>query len=107
MSTAYRTLRHIEAWAEAALCEISTITHEGIRVRVWLDRIGKAANRELAKCPIMQMKDAPAKGCPACAEALRKWNAREDRMARRGNFGIVPLPRTCKAHRPTPNQPKP
>lgn len=44
---------------------------------------------------------AEVKKCPACIKAREKWNAREDRMARRGNFGIVPLPLTCKAHRPT------
>lgn len=37
--------------------------------------------------------------CPDCAKALKKWSALEQRMARRGNFGIVPLPSTCPKHR--------
>ena len=37
--------------------------------------------------------------CPACAKARAKYDRLDARMAKRGNFGIVPLPRTCKAHR--------
>ena len=98
MSTCYRTLRHIEGWAEAALCEVSTITPDGRRARVWLERIGKAANKELSKTPLAHMVDS-SKECPDCAKALKKYNTLDDRMARSGNFGIVPLPTKCKAHR--------
>ncbi len=41
-------------------------------------------------------KDEP---CPDCAKAVAKFNRLDLRMAKRGNFGIVPLSRQCKKHR--------
>lgn len=45
---------------------------------------------------------AMSDACPACAKAAAKYDRLDARMARRGNFGIVPLSRTCKAHRVAP-----
>ena len=39
-----------------------------------------------------------AVGCPDCAKARAKYDRLDMRMARRGNFGIVPLPQLCKRH---------
>lgn len=49
--------------------------------------------------------EAPVMPCPFCAEARRKYDRLDRRMAARGNFGIVPLPLKCKKHaapRPEP-----
>lgn len=52
--------------------------------------------------------DPPTPGrCPDCGHALGKWNRLETRMARRGNFGIVPLPLRCKKHRKNLTPPSP
>jgi hypothetical protein len=53
-------------------------------------------------CIHFTQQPVKSEGCPNCAAALAKYNRLEDRMARRGNFGIVPLPRKCKAHRTQP-----
>jgi hypothetical protein len=56
MSTRLRTLRHIEAIASDALCQISTLTPDGRNARRALERIGKSANTELSKAPIAKMR---------------------------------------------------
>lgn len=48
----------------------------------------------------MTTRERDGGACPDCAKALAKYNRLDIRMARRGNFGIVPLPRHCKKHRP-------
>jgi hypothetical protein len=42
--------------------------------------------------------DALARECPDCEKARAKYDRLDARMAKRGNFGIVPLPRKCKKH---------
>jgi hypothetical protein len=43
-------------------------------------------------------QEPSSEGCPDCAKAMAKYNRIDAQMARRGNFGIVPLPQKCKAH---------
>lgn len=39
--------------------------------------------------------------CPDCTKAIKRYWAIESRMARRGNFGIVPALPYCKKHKLT------
>lgn len=46
----------------------------------------------------MSANKQPVVGCLFCAKAKAKYDRLDARMASRGNFGIVPLPRLCKKH---------